>query len=159
MTNFYNANAQTYSERRVHVAHILIRTSKAMSEAERRVKLTTAQEAAAKIGAGQDFAKVVEAYSEDTVSAKKGGDLGWIQEGAIDPKLAQVAFELGEGKVSAPFETQFGYHILKVLEAPTVKQRPLEAVKGDIRYRLRNEAKDAELKRLTGDVTVSIRKP
>ncbi|HVT37129.1 MAG TPA: peptidylprolyl isomerase [Nevskiaceae bacterium] len=154
VTSYYNQHAQDYSERRVHIAHILFRTTRAMSENERRAQLTKAQEAASKIRAGTDFAKVAEQVSEDAISAKKGGDLGWVREGAIDPKLSQIAFELKEGTVSEPFETQFGFHIIKVLEAPQTKQRPLEAVKGDIRYRLRSEAKEAEVKRLTESVSI-----
>jgi peptidyl-prolyl cis-trans isomerase C len=154
VTNYYNAHIQEFSERRVHVAHVLLRTSRAMSEAERAAKLTKVQEAASKIRSGEDFAKVALEYSEDTISAKKGGDIGWIQEGAIDPKLSQNAFQLPVGQVSDPFETQFGFHILKVLEAPETKQRPMEAVRGDIRYRLRSEAKEAELKKLLDAVKV-----
>lgn len=157
VTNYYNTHADEYSENRVHVAHVLLRTSRAMSEPERAVKRTKAQEAISKIRAGEDFAKVAEAYSEDTLSAKKGGDLGWIQQGAIDAKLSETAFSLPVGHVSEPFETQFGWHILKVLEAPQQRQRPLEAVKGDIRYRLRSEAKDAELKRLLAGVSIEKR--
>jgi peptidyl-prolyl cis-trans isomerase C len=157
VTNYYNAHANDFAENRAHVAHILIRTSRTMTETERRARLTKAQEAHSKLRAGQDFAKVAAAYSEDTISGKKGGDLGWIQQGAIDPKLSQVAFELPEGQISEPFETQFGFQVLKVLEKPQVRQRPLEAVKGDIRYRLRSEAKEAELQKLTEDVSYKIK--
>ena len=56
------------------------------------------------------------------------------------------------GEISEPIETPFGFHILKVLEGPLVVTQPLDAVKGDIRYQLRNKAKDAELKRLVAQV-------
>jgi peptidyl-prolyl cis-trans isomerase C len=154
VANYYTQHAAEYSEHRVHIAHILVRTSRAMGEAERRAAQTKIQEAASKLRAGMDWDKAVTSYSEDSISAKKGGDLGWIQQGAIDPKLSEVAFELPEGKISEPFETQFGFHLLKVLEAPATKQRPLESVRGEIRYRLRNEAKDAELKKLTESVKI-----
>lgn len=154
VSNYYNAHAAEFSERRVHVAHILLRTTRAMSEAERKAQLTKLQEAAAKIRSGQDFARVAEAYSEDNLSAKKGGDLGWIREGAIDPKLSEISFGTAAGAVSEPFETAFGFHLVKVLEAPQTQQRPLEAVKGDIRYRLRSEAKEAEVKKLLDGVKI-----
>lgn len=159
VNNFYSSHADDYAERRVHVAHILVRTSRAMAEAERAAAQTKIQEAAGKLRAGTEWDQAVQDYSEDSISAKKAGDLGWIQQGAIDPKLSQVAFELEQGKASEPFETQFGFHILKVLEAPSTRQRPLEAVKGEIRYRLRSEAKEAELKRLTDSVTIKKKDP
>jgi peptidyl-prolyl cis-trans isomerase C len=56
--------------------------------------------------------------------------------------------------VSEPFLTTFGYHIVKVLDEPRVVTRPFEAVKGDIRYKLRNQAKQAELERLKKQVNI-----
>ena len=147
--NYYASHAKDYEEKKVHVAHILIRTKKNMSETERKAKLTTAQEVYSKISAGEDFAKVAADYSEDTISGKKGGDLGWMKEGAIDAAFSKKIFEMNPGDVSEPFETPFGFHVVKQLEAPTVVKRPFEAVKGDIRYQLRSQAKNAELKRLS----------
>lgn len=149
--NYYAIHAKDYEEKKVHVAHILIRTKKNMSETERKAKLTTAQEVYSKISAGEDFAKVAADYSEDTISGKKGGDLGWMKEGAIDAAFSKQIFEMEAGKVSEPFETSFGFHVVKQLEAPIVVKRPFEAVKGDIRYQLRSQAKNAELKRLISE--------
>ena len=66
--NYYNTHAADYEERRAHAAHLLIRTNKAMSETERKVKLTAAQEAYSKIRAGQNFGEIAKDYSEDKVS-------------------------------------------------------------------------------------------
>jgi peptidyl-prolyl cis-trans isomerase C len=152
--NYYNMHAPDFEARQVHVAHILIRMNKKMSEPERQAKLTIAQEALAKIRSGEDFAEIARRYSEDKVSAKKGGDLGWIKEGSIDARFSKVAFELKPGSVSDPFETPFGYHVVKVLEGPRTVKRPYELVAGDIRYKLRHEAKTAELKRLLSSIKV-----
>lgn len=154
VTNYYNTHAGDYEENQVHVAHILIRTNPKMSEPERKAKLTAAQEAYAKVHKGDDFSKVAEQYSEDKVSAKKGGDLGWIKQGGIDANFSKIAFELEAGTVSEPFESPFGYHVLKVLEAPRVVKKSFEAVAGDIRYRLRNEAKKAQMDKLMTSVKV-----
>lgn len=152
--NYYNTHAADYEQRMAHGAHILIRTNKAMSETERQVKLTTAQEAYSRIRAGADFGEVARDYSEDKVSAKKGGDLGWLKEGSIDARFSKTLFELKPGEVSEPFETPFGFHVVKLIEGPKVVKRPLSAVAGDIRYQLRNKAKQAELERLVGEVKV-----
>lgn len=159
VSNYYNNNIDKYEERKVHVAHILFRTNRNMDEQQRRAKLTTAQEAWSKLKAGNiPFEKVAEQYSEDAVSAKKGGDLGWIKEGTINSAFSDKAFSMKAGEISEPFETPFGYHILKVIEEPQVTRRPFEAVKGEIRYQLRNQAKDAEMKRLLSETSIKIKK-
>lgn len=152
--NYYNTHPDQFQSEKVHVAHILIRTNRNMSEQERKAKLTTAQEAYSKIKSGADFAKIAEQYSQDKVSAKKGGDLGWLEKGAIDPKFSKTAFSLKPGEVSQPFETAFGFHIVKLIKGPAVVKKPFDAVKGDIRYQLRNQAKQAELKRLLGKADI-----
>lgn len=157
--SYYETHAKNYEERKVHVAHILVRTHKRMTEEERKAKLTTAQEIYSKIQSGGDFAELAKQFSEDKISGSRGGDLGWIKEGSIDARFSQRAFETKAGVVAEPFETPFGFHVLKVLEEPKSIRRPFAAVAGDIRYQLRNEAKEAELKRLREAVQVSKEKP
>jgi len=152
--NYYASHADQYQTRKVHVAHILFRTNRTMGKVERQAKLTAAQEAASQLRTGKSFDEVAAAFSEDTVSAKKGGDLGWLKEGAIDPNFSSTVFSMNVGDVSEPFETAFGYHIVKLIEGPLVVKQPFKAVSGDIRYQLRNEAKDAELKRLLSNVKI-----
>lgn len=152
--NYYGNHIDEYTHRKAHVAHLLIRTNEAMSETERKAKLTTAQEAYSKIMAGEDFGEIVRTYSEDKLSREKGGDLGWIKEGSIDPVLSERAFALEPGEVSKPFETAFGFHVIKLLDAPKDVRQPFDAVKGKIRYQLRSQAKQKELERLRTAVTV-----
>jgi peptidyl-prolyl cis-trans isomerase C len=153
--NYYVANEKTYQQRQVHVAHILLRTNRNMGEAEKQAKLTTAQEAYSKIKKGEDFAEIAKNYSEDTISGKKGGDLGWLKEGSIDKRFSEKVFSMQPGEVSEPFETNFGYHIVKLIDGPRTVTKPFDAVKGDIRYKLRNQAKQAELERLSSSVKVT----
>ncbi len=153
--NFYASNADKYQAKSVHAAHILLRVDPKMSESERQVKLSTAHEAYSKLQKGDDFAEVAKAYSEDTVSAKNGGDLGWLKEGAVGPEFSKKLFDLKPGELSEPFLTPFGFHVVKLIEGPQVLKKPLEAVEGDIRYQLRNEAKVTEVERLLKTVNVS----
>lgn len=146
--NYYDSHPKQFQKKKVHVAHILIRTDRNMSEAERKAKLTTAEEVYSKLKAGADFAKVADKYSEDRISAKKGGDLGWLQQGAIDPRFSKTVFSMKPGEISEPFETAFGFHVVKLIDGPLVVKQPFKTVEGDIRYQLRNQAKQAELKRL-----------
>jgi peptidyl-prolyl cis-trans isomerase C len=156
VTNYYNAHSDEFADKKAHVAHVLVRTNRRMSEEERKVRRTKIQEAYSKIRAGEDFGTVAQTYSEDRTSSQKGGDLGWIKEGSIDPAFSKMAFELEAGAVSQPFETPFGFHVVKVIEAPQVIRKPLSAVEGDIRYQLRAKAKKAEVERLEGLVAVEV---
>lgn len=156
VTNYYNAHSDEFADKKAHVAHVLVRTNRRMSKEERTVKRTKIQEAYSKIRAGEDFGTVAQTYSEDRTSSQKGGDLGWIKEGSIDPAFSKMAFELEAGAVSEPIETPFGFHVIKVIEAPQVIRKPLSAVEGDIRYQLRAKAKKAEVERLEGLVVVDV---
>ena len=146
--NYYNTHAGEFETRKVHVAHILIRTNAKMGELERKAKLTKAQEVYSKLRAGGNFNKLAEQYSEDKNTAKKGGDLGWITEGGIDSRFSKQAFSMKAGDISEPFETSYGFHVIKVLDGPKTVKQPLSAIKGNIRHRLRNQAKQAEMERL-----------
>jgi len=157
ISNYYAANEAQYSDTKVHVAHVLFRLKKGMTEAERKAKLTTATEAWSKLKAGEDFGKIADDYSEDRISAKKGGDLGWLKKGSIDPKFSMKIFEMNKNDISEPFETSFGYHIVKIIEEPKTVKKPFEAVKGDIRYLLRQQSKDAELDRLKAQTNIELR--
>jgi len=154
--NYYTANIKEFEDSKIHVAHILFRTNSKMSDTEKKAKLTVAQEAYSKLKSGQDYAEVAKAYSEDKISGKKGGDLGWLKKGAIDSTFSDKSFGLKKGDVSEPFETVFGYHIVKLIDGPAVVKKSFEAVKGNIRYKLRNAAKAAELKRMKDESSIKI---
>lgn len=153
--NYYTANADNYQSTRVRAAHILFRLNPKMSETERKAILTTAHEAWSKLQKGESFADLAKALSEDKISAKKGGDLGWLKQGAVDPEFSKRLFALKPGEITEPFATTFGFHIVTMLKAPQIVKKPYEAVKGDIRYQLRNETKKAEVKRLLSSVTTA----
>ncbi|MGQ9583959.1 MAG: peptidylprolyl isomerase [Anaerolineae bacterium] len=87
-----------------HVRHILVET-----EAE-------ALEITEKLKAGADFGKLAAELSTDTGSKDQGGDLGWFPRGVMVPEFEDAAFSLPVGEVSAPIQSEFGYHVLEVLE-------------------------------------------
>ncbi len=153
--NYYSNNIEKYQNAKVQVAHILLRVKPTTDESTRKAILTTAHEAYSKLQAGESFAEIARQYSEDKVSAAKGGSLGWINEGAVAPEFSEKAFAMQPDTISEPFLTSFGFHILKVLDGPRVVKKPLEAVKGDIRYQLRSQAKRAETERLLKSVKIS----
>ena len=155
--NFYAANPERFQSKKARVAHVLIRTNPKMGDIEKQALLNKAQEVHSRAMAQEDFAGLAATYSDDVMSAKKGGDLGWIQQGAIDAAFSKAAFELKEGEISQPIATPFGFHVLKVLEEAQVVKQPYEKVKGDIRFELRQQAKQAEMERLKGLMTISVK--
>jgi peptidyl-prolyl cis-trans isomerase C len=157
MRNFYAENADRFQSKKVRVAHVLIRTNRKMSEQEREALLTKAQEVHSKAMSGEDFAKLAEQYSDDGLSAKKGGDLGWISEGSIDPAFVKAAFGMKQDQISQPIATPFGFHVIKVIDEAQVVKKPYESVKGDIRFELRQQAKQAEMDRLKSLVKIERR--
>lgn len=150
--NFYSENIDNYKSRKAKVSHILFRTNARMNEQERQVVLTKASEAYSRVNSGEDFEVVAKEMSEDKVSGDKGGDLGWINEGAVSDAFSSKAFSMKTGEMSEPFLTDFGFHIVKLVEEPQDITKPLSALKGDIRYQLRNQSKKAETKRLLDSV-------
>ena len=111
-----------------------------------------ARQLMARLRAGADFARLARTQSIDEASAKDGGDLGYFTRAAMVEPFADVAFSTSAGEVSEPFETQFGWHIVKVEDrrqrrAPTFEElRPqllrfktFEVVRSEIE-RLRSAA-------------------
>ncbi len=68
-----------------------------------------------RIEAGEDFAELAKSFSDDAGSAVNGGDLGWVSPGVMVKSFETVIFDLKDGEISAPFESQFGWHMAQVL--------------------------------------------
>lgn len=77
-----------------------------------------------RILAGEDFATLAREYSDDTGSGAQGGDLSWFGRTAMVAPFAEAAFTLPIGEISEPIKTQFGYHLIEVLEKD--ENRPKE---------------------------------
>lgn len=153
--NYYANHASDYEEERARFAHILVRTNSAMTEAEQQHAKSKAFEAYSALKAGDDFAEVAQKYSSDTISAKKGGDLGWVKRGAISPVFSKIAFSLTNEQYSEPFQTEFGFHIVKLLEPSRVIKTSFNDVKGEIRHQLKHQVKQAELDRLLENTKIT----
>jgi peptidyl-prolyl cis-trans isomerase SurA len=96
-----------------HARHILIKTSALTGDDEARRTLEGLRN---RIVNGDDFGVVAKGNSDDTASAVQGGDLGWQSAGALAPEFEEVMNGLPIGEVSEPFKTEFGWHIVEVLE-------------------------------------------
>jgi len=93
--------------------HILIKTNEVVSDAEAESRLLQLKE---RIEAGQPFEELAAARSEDSASAKDGGDLGWLSPGQAVPEFEEAIQNLPIGKLSQPFKTRYGWHLVKVEE-------------------------------------------
>lgn len=96
-----------------HARHILVKTSEIMDDAQARQKLLDLK---ARIEKGEDFAKLARENSEDTGSMLSGGDLGWSTPGMFVAEFEETLANTPIGGISRPFKSQFGWHILQVLE-------------------------------------------
>lgn len=96
-----------------HVSHILVETSAVMTDEQAVKKLNKIRK---KIEDGADFADMAKENSDDIGSMLKGGDMGWTSPGMFVPAFEKVMTETKIGMVSEPFHSQFGWHILKIID-------------------------------------------
>lgn len=96
------------------ISHILLKTHPLLSDSQAKQQLVVL---AAEIKADKiSFEEAAKKYSVDYASGIDGGDLGWNVPSAYDPAFARVAQQSKKGVISAPFKSQFGWHILKVTD-------------------------------------------
>lgn len=136
--------------------HILIKTDELTNDAEAKKRLLDIKE---RIANGESFATLAKSNSDDTVTALKGGDLGWVEPGALVPPFEKAMNELAINEVSEPIQTQFGWHIIQVLDR---KQKDnsedfkRNQVKEEIRKRKIEEETELWLRRLRDEAYVEI---
>jgi peptidyl-prolyl cis-trans isomerase D len=128
----YEQNKDKYRlAERVKVRHILLNTTGKSKEEEAAIK-AKAEKLLKQIKGGADFAKLAKENSEDPGSASKGGDLDWVTRGQTVPEFEKTAFTLKPGETSDLVKTQYGYHILQVLQKEQARLKPFEEVKSEI---------------------------
>lgn len=120
-----------------HARHILIKTSEIVSETDAKNRLSQVKE---RIENGADFAELARLHSDDT-SASKGGDLGWLAPRDTVPEFERAMDALKPGQISDPVQSQFGWHLIQVLERRT-KDVSAESQKLQARQALRSRKAD-----------------
>ena len=93
------------------VRHILIRPSEVVSLSDAQQQIKQLYNRAIN---NEDFANLASTFSNDPGSAANGGDLDWVSTGMMVPQFDAVMVKTPVGQISQPFQTQFGWHILKV---------------------------------------------
>lgn len=95
-----------------HPRHILIKINELTSENDAKLKINQLKE---RLDRGENFEELAKLYSEDS-SAASGGDLGWLSPGDTVAAFEQTMNALLPGQISEPVQSQFGWHIIQVLE-------------------------------------------
>lgn len=158
LKTIYQKNIQDYQvPNRVHPEHILLmtvgKTDAEVAEIKKKAEDILAQ--AKKKGA--NFEDLAKKYSEDPGSKAKGGDLGWIVQGQTVPEFEKAAFSLPKGDISDLIRTQYGFHIIKVLDKETAHTKPFDEVKDSIRTPLLLQKADQEAADTADKLSADIR--
>jgi peptidyl-prolyl cis-trans isomerase C len=131
--DFYAKNPDQFKEgESVRASHILIGVPKGADAAAKAQARTKAEQVLTDVKAGKDFAALAKEHSADPGSAANGGDLGFFQQGQMVGPFNDAAFTLALGTTSDLVETDFGFHIIKVVEKKEGRTIPLEEVKPQV---------------------------
>src|SRR4029077_2228474 len=135
---YYQSHIDQYKlEDRAHVAHILFKTV-GMTDAEAAEVKKKAEDVLNKAKHGGNFADLAKQYSEDTTK-DKGGDLGWIGRGQHAPEFEAAAFSLPKGSISDLVKTQYGFHIIQVIDRESARTQTLDEVQATIVNQLQQD--------------------
>ncbi len=118
----YENVKEQYAGKEYHVEHILV-------DKEADAKAIIAQ-----LKAGANFEDIAKVKSKDPGSAKNGGDLGWVSDKALVPEFSKAMVQLKNGQTTdKPVKSQFGYHIIKVLDSREAKAPSLDEMKDQLK--------------------------
>ena len=126
-----------------HAVHILVATE----DEAKALKV--------KLDGGEDFAELAKVNSTDTGSGANGGDLGWFGLGAMVKPFEDAVIAAKVGEVTAPVKSDFGWHLIKVLETRVAAAPPLDDVRDELASAIEQKAIEAHLKTLTDAATIT----
>jgi peptidyl-prolyl cis-trans isomerase D len=153
----YQQDIQQYQvPNRVHVQHILLMTV-GKTDAEIEEVHQKAEDVLKQAKKGAKFDELAKKYSEDPGTKDKGGDLGFITQGQTVPEFEKTAFSQPVGSISDLVKTQYGFHIIKVLEKETAHTKPFEEVKDSIKTPLVLSKADKQAGDLADKLSAAIR--
>ncbi|MBI5249009.1 MAG: SurA N-terminal domain-containing protein [Desulfomonile tiedjei] len=138
--SYYQNHPKEFTEpERIHARHILFKiepdaTPELIEQVRKRAEFTKQM-----IEGGNDFKTVAQSESQDETTRDRGGDLGFFSRGTMNRELEKTAFGLEMGKVSDPFRTQLGYHVLVVEEQKPETVLDFELAKDKIEHKLLEE--------------------
>jgi peptidyl-prolyl cis-trans isomerase D len=154
---YYTSNAQQFqTPEQVRASHILLKTEGKDEAAVRKQAEDVLKQAKAP---GADFAALAKKYSEDDGSKINGGDLDYFAKGRMVPEFEQAAFSMQPGQVSDLVKSQFGFHIIKVVDKKAAATRTVEEVRPQIQQTLAAQRVEQQITDRTRDLDARITKP
>jgi peptidyl-prolyl cis-trans isomerase C len=135
----------------VKVSHILIEANDA---GDAQIK-----DIAKELANGRKFSELAKKYSKDEGSKAKGGDVGYVRKGQLEPIFETKVLSMKQNEVSKPFKTRFGWHIAKVTNIRPVVMPKLEEEKVNITQKLQQEAVNKYINDLSTKAEVTITLP
>jgi peptidyl-prolyl cis-trans isomerase C len=156
---FYEANKTEFQQPdTVKASHILFLVNKDDSQDVVNQKLEAAKAAEARAKKGEDFNKLAKELSEEPGAKESGGDLGFFPKDRMVPEFAEAAFNQKVGDISDPVRTQYGWHIIKVIDKKPAGTLPYDDVKAQLMTYLKakkqEEAAQALLKSLRSSAQI-----
>lgn len=148
---YYGENSKSFEQIRASQIFIKATPDGGITEDDARAK---AELITKRARAGEKFENLVEEFSDDPRSKRKGGDLGYISRGRLPLEIENEIFNLKEGEISNPIETPNGFYIIKVTQGTKIP--PLEQVKGRIQLDLRKRIFSEYAKSLREKIGVEI---
>jgi peptidyl-prolyl cis-trans isomerase D len=154
----YQENIQQYQvPNRFHAQHILLLTT-GKTDAEVAEVKTKAEDILAQAKKkGASFEDLAKKYSEDPGSKAKGGDLGWLVQGQTVPEFEKAAFDLNNGEISGLVRTQYGFHIIKLIEKESAHTKTFDEVKDSLKTPMLLQKVDQQAGTLADKISADIR--
>jgi len=155
--SYYNSNVQQFqTPEQVRASHILLKTDGKDEAAVRKQAEDILKQAKAP---GADFAALAKKYSEDDGSKANGGDLDYFPKGRMVPEFEQAAFSMQPGQISDLVKSQFGFHIIKVVDKKPAATRSLDETRAQIQETLAAQRVEQQVTDRTRDLDARISKP
>src|SRR5499433_994270 len=152
----YKNNEEQYSTpEQVRASHILLKTE-GKDDAAVKAK---AEDLLKQARAGADFAELAKKNSEDEASAKNGGDLDYFGKGRMVPEFDAAVFAMQPGQISDLVKTQYGYHIIKLIDKKPATTRPLAEVRQQLNDQLAYQRAQAQAADLAQTLEKEVKSP
>ena len=152
----YNSSIEQYTTpEQVRASHILLKTE-GKTDADVKAK---AEAILKQVKAGADFAELAKKNSEDESNAKNGGDLDYFGRGRMVPEFDQAVFTMQPGQISDLVKTQYGYHIIKLVDKKSAATRSLAEVRQQLTDQLAYERAQAQAAVLAEKLEKQVSKP
>jgi peptidyl-prolyl cis-trans isomerase D len=154
----YSMNLDSFrTPERIHARHILLTTT-GKSKDEIPAIRKKIEGILTQLKSGADFAEVAKTNSQDPGSASKGGDLGWVVRGQMVKPFEAAAFSVKPGQLSDVITTDYGFHIIQVLEHQDARVKPFDEVKAELEASQKKQALSQTMQRLADQTVAELRK-